>query len=353
MMHTPPSVLRIKVLSKVLLRGVAPLRFSRCPAAPACQARHSRGAALLFPAAVAFLLAAGPLRGAWGQADEALVQEIKDTWATQAAAVQSARVRVRYVFRLARSGLAHSEVSTAFDRLMATEKRGDVAALHRELQEVVARIIDEDALKEWWIVEIVVDGKNVRNTAISNGQVWRDAAFHNGQHVEFFAKSGFGLVGSGPNKAVLLDVRDIRVVPSTKLAWSVTSANEPGQLTLEHGEGSEVMRVTVDKATKMPLRVSSSWLEQVRGGYQKFEGGVWSPTYGIDAQFGGGTVRNVDAFIVESATFNPRIDPSEFSVKLASGARMSDQRTPHRVATGVVKEGGVDAIRFADQISGK
>jgi hypothetical protein len=232
------------------------------------------------------------------QDDATQLQAIRDAWAVQADEIQTARIIMQHINRLAEAPTDWEGVMAAFDELARIGDSGDSEAVAREVKQCVTKVSGPSKSPEWPELTIVVDGDDVRNIVKINGKMKGDWGYRKGSSVKHFPNFRAANVESGHSVDARFGISYVRPTLVGDAPWSLMPSEQSGRISLECRDGRVPCQVRIDDATKILtmslIRGSSA---QIRGGLAEFVGGVIVPTFGINVGMGAdGRVRTIEAF---------------------------------------------------------
>lgn len=286
------------------------------------------------------------------QDDATQLQAIRDAWAVQANEIQTARIIMRHINRLAEEPTDWEGVMAAFGELARIGDSGDSEAVAREVKQCVTKVSGPSKSPEWPELTIIVDGDDVRNIVKINGEMKGDWGYRKGASARYFPGLRGVNVESGHSVDARFGIAYVRPTLVGDAPWSLIPSEQRSRISLECGDGQITCQAQIDNTTKI---LTSSLVQgssaRIRGGLAEFAGGVIVPTFGIDVGMGAdGRVRTIKAFIVEHAEFNLPLEPEELAVSVPEGTRIADERVTGQVKVGFAATSG-DPVILADEMS--
>lgn len=277
---------------------------------------------------------------------------IRDAWAAQSNEIQTARITLWHINRLAKESADWEGITREFGELAQVGESGDSDAIARAVKQCATAVSGTSTSGEWPTLTIVIDGEDVRNITEIDGEKKGDWGFRDGASVKYFPGLRAANVESGRTSDARFGIEYVRPTLVGDAPWSIVPSERSGRISLECTDGQITCQSQLDNSTKILTScVVQGSSARIRGALAEFAGGITIPTYGIDVSMGGdGRVRTIKAFIVQHAEFNLPLEAEALAVSVPEGTRIADMRVEGRVNVGLSATSG-DPVVLADEIA--
>lgn len=266
------------------------------------------------------------------------IQRLYPIWEAQRSEIQTARLKLKYL-EYDRGALSHMSASDWDASLQDIENAFNVDG-HSGIEREIAKLYSthgRQASPLWYDVELLVDGRKVRDRRWKSGTLVRDIGFDGEREVHFAVDSSQANVFHGESNMVKLGLHDLRRVPQAFVIEGQVDVSETENtlIVLRSHHDTRAGPGQHKAVFNLPSGTVREWRStiggEVRGvesyfGISEFPGGISFPALAVNASFVAEHLAELYVSCVEDAQFNVAISDGEFKVPAPAGTAIVDLR---------------------------
>lgn len=286
--------------------------------------------------------------------EQELLEAIDVALRTQAHEIKSARVDLKIRYGPAHETITAPTVDVAMEKLRKAFDSDDETAQRETFVKVVEELTGG---KQWGEMRLTQQGESVRTRHVFHIEIVHDFATHADHRTYYWDEGGRKQAEieakDQPAKRLIRSVGLIRpILVELDEHWKVFPSDSPGSVAVGRTEKTPLFLWFDNKSKVMTQWISgtpgSNYM--FRGGLKTYTGDIVMPTYGFDVTLVGGKVRTFEAFMVEHAEYNIKLDDTDLHLHVPAETRMIDRRDRKRERHFKAPREG-EAVALADEFA--